>query len=56
VLEAIAKILITRREDASLPKILITRREDGALDFQSGNSREMHYGHFARKPTHVDVV
>jgi hypothetical protein len=38
------------------PKILITRREDAALDFQSGNIREMHCGHFARKPTHVGVV
>jgi hypothetical protein len=32
------------------PKILITLREDGALDVQNGNFREMHYGHFARKP------
>jgi hypothetical protein len=39
-----------------IPKILITRREDVALDIQNGNSREMHYGHFARKPKHVGMV
>jgi hypothetical protein len=27
----------------------------GALDIQNGNFRELHYGHFARKPKHVGV-
>jgi hypothetical protein len=37
-------------------KILITRSEDGTLDTQNGNFRQMHYGHFARKPKHLGVV
>jgi hypothetical protein len=38
-------------QSQSITKILITRREDASLDFQSGNIRVMHYGHFARKLT-----
>jgi hypothetical protein len=38
------------------PKIFITRKEDGTLDIQNGNFRDMHYGHFARKPKHVGAV